>query len=94
MNVDGKAYRTIWLGQDGWSVEIIDQTRLPHEFVTARLSTLDGAGRAIESMHLFPLAASKADRMPLMPSVKTRPPASAGVDFGPLPCPAAAGFIR
>ena len=27
MNVNGKAYRTIWLASDGWSVEIIDQTR-------------------------------------------------------------------
>ena len=33
MKINGKAYRTIWLGADGWSVEIIDQTRLPHEFV-------------------------------------------------------------
>ena len=32
MNVNGKPYRTIWLGDDGWSVEIIDQTRLPHAF--------------------------------------------------------------
>ena len=38
MKVDGKPYRTIWLGEDGWSVEIIDQTRLPHDFVTARLT--------------------------------------------------------
>ena len=52
MNVDGKAYRTIWLGQDGWSVEIIEQTRLPHEFVTARLTTLDEAARAIKSMQV------------------------------------------
>ena len=30
-NIDGKHYRaTIWLNPDGWSVGIIDQTRLPH----------------------------------------------------------------
>jgi len=29
VNIDGKAYRTIWLAGDGWSVEVIDQTRLP-----------------------------------------------------------------
>ena len=29
MKIDGKAYRTIWLGEDGWTVEIIDQTLLP-----------------------------------------------------------------
>ena len=39
MRVDGKPYRTIWLAPDGWSVEIIDQTRLPHEFATTRLTT-------------------------------------------------------
>ena len=31
----------------------------------------------------LPLARSNADRMPPIPSVKTRPPAMAGVDFGP-----------
>ena len=34
MKIDGKHYRTIWLGDDGWSVEIIDQTKLPHRFET------------------------------------------------------------
>ena len=43
MNVGGTPYRTIWLGDDGRTVEIIDQTRLPHEFVTVELHTLDDA---------------------------------------------------
>ena len=38
------------------------------------------------------MAASNAERMPLMPSVKSRPSASAGVDLGPLPWVAAAEF--
>jgi len=42
--------RTIWPGADGASVEIIDQTRLPHEFVVARLETLGSAAHAIRSM--------------------------------------------
>ena len=50
MKVDGTPYRTIWLEDDGWSVGIIDQTRLPHEFVTARLTSLDEAARAIKDM--------------------------------------------
>ena len=29
MKIDGRPYRTIWLDADGWSVEIIDQTKLP-----------------------------------------------------------------
>ena len=29
MNIDGKAWRTIWLESDGCSVGVIDQTLLP-----------------------------------------------------------------
>ena len=52
MKVNGKPYRTIWPGDDGTSVEIIDQTRLPHEFVTLRLRTVDDAVRAIQTMQV------------------------------------------
>lgn len=52
MNVDGKPYRTIWLGKDGWSVEIIDQTRLPHAFQIVRLASLDDVARAILDMQV------------------------------------------
>ncbi|MCW2305703.1 S-methyl-5-thioribose-1-phosphate isomerase [Rhodobium gokarnense] len=50
MKVDGTHYRTIWLNDDGWSVGIIDQTRLPHVFTTVDLKTLDDAARAIRDM--------------------------------------------
>jgi len=52
MNIDGTPYRTIWVGKDGWSVEIIDQTKLPHAFVTAALRSLEDAAYAIESMQV------------------------------------------
>jgi len=52
MNINGKPYRTIWLGSDGWSVEIIDQTRLPHELVLASLKTVEDAARAIKTMQV------------------------------------------
>jgi len=52
VRVGGVAYRTIWLAEDGRDVEIIDQTRLPHEFVTRTLSTLEDAARAIRSMQV------------------------------------------
>jgi len=52
MQVDGKAYRTIWVAEDGWTVEIIDQTRLPHEFVIEPLTSLAEAARAIHDMHV------------------------------------------
>ncbi len=49
MNVDGTHFRTIWLADDGWAVEVIDQTRLPHEFETLRLETVEDAARAIST---------------------------------------------
>lgn len=52
MNVDGQKYRTIWLAEDGWAVEIIDQTRFPHSFETTRLENLQEAAHAIRSMQV------------------------------------------
>jgi methylthioribose-1-phosphate isomerase len=52
MKINGKAYRTIWPGEDGRSVEIIDQTKLPHALVTARLTTVEEVGRAILTMQV------------------------------------------
>lgn len=50
MKIDGEAYRTIWLADDGWTVEIIDQTRLPHEFTVVGLRSLEDAAHAIRAM--------------------------------------------
>lgn len=50
MKVAGKPYRTIWLAKDGWAVEIIDQTRLPHEFSVVRLETIAETAHAIMAM--------------------------------------------
>jgi methylthioribose-1-phosphate isomerase len=52
MKIDHVSYRTIWLGEDGWSVRIIDQTRLPHEFVVRDLRTLEDAVDAIRTMRV------------------------------------------
>ena len=52
MKIDGKPTRTIWLEPDGQSVGIIDQTQLPHRFVTLRLTTLAEAAHAIKSMQV------------------------------------------
>ncbi|AGC48280.1 methylthioribose-1-phosphate isomerase [Myxococcus stipitatus DSM 14675] len=52
MKVHGKPTRTLWLEPDGQAVGIIDQTRLPHAFVTARLTTLDEAAHAIRAMQV------------------------------------------
>ncbi|HJO85416.1 MAG TPA: S-methyl-5-thioribose-1-phosphate isomerase, partial [Rhodospirillales bacterium] len=50
MKVNGTPYRTIWLAEDGWAVEIIDQTKLPHEFITVRLESMQDAALAIKDM--------------------------------------------
>jgi len=52
MKVDGTPYRTIWLEPDGWSVRAIDQTRLPHEFATVRLTIPGEAAHAIKIMQV------------------------------------------
>jgi len=52
VKIDGRHYRTIWVAEDGWSVEIIDQTKLPFSFETVRLTTLEDAARAIKTMQV------------------------------------------
>ena len=49
MRIDGTAYRTIW-PEGGGTVAIIDQTRLPHDFAVARLTSLEEAAHAIRAM--------------------------------------------
>ncbi len=50
MKVAGVSYRSVW--QDGESIGIVDQTRLPHEFVTRRLSTCEAVAHAISAMQV------------------------------------------
>jgi len=52
MNVDGVPYRSIWLNENGWAVDIIDQTRLPHAFVIHTLEGVDDAAEAILVMRV------------------------------------------
>ena len=50
MNIEGKAYRTIWF--DNNSVKIIDQTKLPHQFTIKNLFTINDSINAIKSMEV------------------------------------------
>src|SRR3981189_2087649 len=50
MKVDGRPFRTIWLGPDGATVQAIDQTLLPHAFVVRDFKSLEDAERAIRTM--------------------------------------------
>lgn len=53
MNIDGKHYTSIWRDKkDPGCVAIIDQTKLPHQFETAELRTLEDAAAAIKEMRV------------------------------------------
>jgi methylthioribose-1-phosphate isomerase len=52
MRVDGIDRRSIRVADDGRTVEIIDQTHLPHAFVTVDLCSLEDAAEAIRSMRV------------------------------------------
>jgi len=49
MKIHGKHYRTIWTRADE-SIEVIDQTKLPHRFETAVLKTAEECADAIRTM--------------------------------------------
>jgi methylthioribose-1-phosphate isomerase len=52
MNYEGKRWRTIWRQADdtGGSIGVIDQRRLPHEFKTLTLRTMEECAEAIRNM--------------------------------------------
>jgi methylthioribose-1-phosphate isomerase len=53
MNINGKRHRTIWPDpQDNRTICIIDQRKLPHEFVTEGLTSVEQTVVAIKDMHV------------------------------------------
>ena len=53
MQIDGRPYRTIWVDpDDGWSIRIIDQTKLPWALEIVRLTDVSQAAHAIRSMQV------------------------------------------
>ncbi|MDC0976949.1 S-methyl-5-thioribose-1-phosphate isomerase [Pelagibacteraceae bacterium] len=50
MQINGKVYRTIWF--DNNIVKIIDQTKLPHQFIIKDLKTVQDAINAIKTMEV------------------------------------------
>lgn len=52
MRINGEPRRTIWLAEDGRTVRILDQTRLPFELEVVDLRTLEEAAEAIETMRV------------------------------------------
>lgn len=52
MNVNGQQFRSIWPDLNSQSVEIIDQTGLPHAFRVLRIEGLISMANAIQSMQV------------------------------------------
>jgi methylthioribose-1-phosphate isomerase len=53
MKIDGTPYRSVWVDQtDGWSVRILDQTRLPWALDILRLTNARETAHAIRSMQV------------------------------------------
>ena len=50
MKIEGKEYRTIWFERN--IVKIIDQTKLPHQFIIKELKTVKDAINAIKVMEV------------------------------------------
>ena len=50
MHINGKAYRTIWFENN--IVKIIDQTKLPHQFIIKDLKTVKDSINAIKTMEV------------------------------------------
>jgi methylthioribose-1-phosphate isomerase len=52
MKINGTPYRSIWLNDNGWAADIIDQTHLPHQFVIKTISDVHDAAEAISVMRV------------------------------------------
>ncbi len=50
MRIEGKEYRTIWFENN--NLKIIDQTKLPHQFIIKDLKTINDAINAIKTMEV------------------------------------------
>ncbi|MBD1226882.1 S-methyl-5-thioribose-1-phosphate isomerase [Xenorhabdus griffiniae] len=50
MKINGIHYRSVWLADDRYTVEIFDQTKLPFEIQTIQLRTMQDAATAIKDM--------------------------------------------
>jgi len=52
MKIENKDYKTIWFDEDSQLVKIIDQTKLPHQFIIKDLKTVKDAINAIKTMEV------------------------------------------
>jgi len=52
VKIEGKEYRTIWFDEKKQIVKIIDQTKLPHQFIIKDIKTVKDAINAIKNMEV------------------------------------------
>ena len=52
MKIEKKEYRTIWFDEEKKVVKIIDQTKLPHQFIIKDIKTVKDAINAIKTMEV------------------------------------------
>jgi methylthioribose-1-phosphate isomerase len=52
MKIENKEYRTIWFDENSQAVKIINQTKLPHQFIIKDLKTVKDAINAIKIMEV------------------------------------------
>jgi len=52
VKIHGTHHRSIWVADDGSSVQVIDQTALPHDVRILTLATVEGAAEAIRAMRV------------------------------------------
>jgi methylthioribose-1-phosphate isomerase len=52
MKIENKEYRTIWFDTNTQTVKIIDQTKLPHQFIIKELKTIKDSIKAIKIMEV------------------------------------------
>ena len=74
MRIEGKEYRTIWFENN--VVKIIDQTKLPHQFIIKDLKTVKDAINAIKIMEVrgAPLIGPRPTRAAPGSAAPRRPP--------------------
>ena len=52
MKIANKEYRTIWFDEKSQTIKIIDQTKLPHQFIIKDLKTVKDSINAIKVMEV------------------------------------------
>ena len=72
MKVGDRHYRTIWVNENGRSVDIIDQRWLPHAFRVETVGTVEGIATAIRDMWVRGAPLIGVTMPSTVPTVSTR----------------------